>query len=155
RRPHSVPGALRADPSLEGQPVRMPGGDPVLPRARRPRDAAGRESRASHRLEARRHPGPHAAPVAARASRVEGGIMLASLRQLDARWLQIGAVGGLLLFGVLLRDFALSWQQSALCFAGALAAQALWMRLLGFGSGYLSAIVTGIGLSVLVRADSL
>jgi Na+-transporting NADH:ubiquinone oxidoreductase subunit NqrB len=82
--------------------------------------------------------------------------MIVQLRRLDARWLQIGAVGGLLLFGALLRDFALSWQQSALCFAGALAAQAFWLRVLRLNDvGYLSAIVTGIGLSVLVRADSL
>lgn len=82
--------------------------------------------------------------------------MVAALRKLDARWLQIGAVGGLLMFGVLLRDFALRWEQSALCFAGALAAQWAWMRILGLKNvGYLSAIVTGIGLSVLVRADSL
>ncbi|HTR83897.1 MAG TPA: RnfABCDGE type electron transport complex subunit D [Reyranella sp.] len=76
--------------------------------------------------------------------------------RLDARWLQIGAIGGLLLFGVLTRDFALSWQQVVLCFAGALAAQALWISALGLKDvGYLSAIVTGIGLSVLVRADTL
>ncbi|WP_395710994.1 RnfABCDGE type electron transport complex subunit D [Reyranella sp.] len=82
--------------------------------------------------------------------------MVAALRKLDARWLQIGAIGGLLMFGVLLRDFALRWEQSALCFAGALAAQWAWMRILGLKNvGYLSAIVTGIGLSVLVRADSL
>src|SRR5258708_7863819 len=82
--------------------------------------------------------------------------MLTTLQRIDARWLQIGAVGGLLLFGALIRDFALSWQQSALCFAGALGAQAFWMRVLGLRNvGYLSAIVTGIGLSVLVRADSL
>lgn len=82
--------------------------------------------------------------------------MPGSLTRLDARWLQIGAVGGLLLFGALVRDFALRWEQSALCFAGALGAQFLWLRLLGLKNvGYLSAIVTGIGLSVLVRADSL
>ena len=82
--------------------------------------------------------------------------MIASLHRIDARWLQIGAVGGLLLFGALLRDFALRWEQSALCFAGALAAQWVWLRLLGLKNvGYLSTIVTGIGLSVLVRADSL
>jgi Na+-transporting NADH:ubiquinone oxidoreductase subunit NqrB len=76
--------------------------------------------------------------------------------RLDARWLQIGAVGGLLLFGALLRDFALSWPQVVLCFAAACATQALWIRALGLkGVGYLSAIVTAIGLSVLVRADSL
>ena len=79
-----------------------------------------------------------------------------ALGRLDARWLQIGAVGGLLLFGALVRDFALRWEQSVLCFAGALAAQWFWMRVLGLRDvGYLSAIVTGIGLSVLVRADSL
>lgn len=64
-------------------------------------------------------------------------------------------MGGLLLFGALARDFALGWEQAALCFAGALAAQWLWPRLLGLRDvGYLSAVVTGIGLSVLVRADS-
>ncbi len=78
------------------------------------------------------------------------------IARIDARWLQIGAVGGLLLFGALVRDFALRWEQSALCFTGALGAQFLWIRLLGLKNvGYLSAIVTGIGLSVLVRADSL
>lgn len=82
--------------------------------------------------------------------------MLAHLRSIDARWLQIGAVGGLLLFGALVRDFDLRVEQSVLCFAGALTAQWLWMRALGLRNvGYLSAIVTGIGLSVLVRADSL
>jgi Na+-transporting NADH:ubiquinone oxidoreductase subunit NqrB len=81
--------------------------------------------------------------------------IVGSLRSIDARWLQIGAIGGLLLFGALLRDFALRWEQSALCFAGALAAQYFWQRLRGFGNGFLSAIVTGIGLSILVRADSL
>jgi Na+-transporting NADH:ubiquinone oxidoreductase subunit NqrB len=79
-----------------------------------------------------------------------------ALRRLDARWLQIGAVGGLLLFGALARDFALRWEQSALCFAGAIVAQWAWMRALGLKDvGYLSAVVTGIGLSVLVRADTL
>ena len=82
--------------------------------------------------------------------------MFGALTRLDARWLQIGAVGGLLLFGALVRDFALRSEQSALCFAGALGAQFLWMRLLRLKDvGYLSAIVTGIGLSVLVRADTL
>ena len=43
-----------------------------------------------------------------------------------------------------MRDFALSWQQVALCFAAALLTQALWIRILGLGNvGYLSAIVTG------------
>jgi Na+-transporting NADH:ubiquinone oxidoreductase subunit NqrB len=82
--------------------------------------------------------------------------MIASLNRLDARWLQIGAVGGLLLFGALIRDFALSWPQVALCFASALLTQALWIKGLGLKDvGYLSAIVTAIGLSVLVRADTL
>jgi Na+-transporting NADH:ubiquinone oxidoreductase subunit NqrB len=82
--------------------------------------------------------------------------MLASLRSLDARWLQIGAIGSLLLFGAVVRDFALSLPQVALCFAAAIGTQLLWTRVFGFkGSGLLSAIVTGIGLSILVRADSL
>ena len=82
--------------------------------------------------------------------------IVAALRSVDARWLQIGAIGSLLLFGAVVRDFALSLPQVALCFAGTIGTQALWMRLLGIkDTGYLSPIVTGIGLSVLVRADSL
>jgi Na+-transporting NADH:ubiquinone oxidoreductase subunit NqrB len=82
--------------------------------------------------------------------------VVASLRSIDARWLQIGSIGSLLLFGALVRDFALSLPQVALCFAGTIGTQALWMRLLGIrDAGYLSPIVTGIGLSILVRADSL
>ncbi len=75
---------------------------------------------------------------------------------LDARWLQIGAVGSLLLFGALARDFALRWEQVALTFAFALATQAAWARGRGLPMhALLSACVTAIGLSVLVRADTL
>lgn len=75
---------------------------------------------------------------------------------LDARWLQIVFLGALLLGGALWRDFALDWRQSALAFAVAIGTQAL----LGTGRGLpvhglLSAVVTSLGLSILLRADSL
>lgn len=77
-------------------------------------------------------------------------------RRVDARWLQIGFLGTLLLFGVLIRDFALHWEQVALAFAAGIGAQAFWIRALGLKNvGYLSALVTCLGTSILVRADSL
>jgi Na+-transporting NADH:ubiquinone oxidoreductase subunit NqrB len=78
------------------------------------------------------------------------------LSRLDPRALQIVALGTFLGFGVLMRDFSVQWQQVGLTFAAALATQAFWLRRLDLRqAGYLSAIVTGFGLSVLVRADSL
>jgi Na+-transporting NADH:ubiquinone oxidoreductase subunit NqrB len=78
------------------------------------------------------------------------------LGRLDARYLQIGFVGSLLVFGAAARDFALAWEQVALTFAAGIATQAFWLRALGLRQvGYLSAVVTCIGLSVLCRADSL
>jgi Na+-transporting NADH:ubiquinone oxidoreductase subunit NqrB len=80
----------------------------------------------------------------------------ARLRSLDARYLQIGFLGSFLLFGALLRDFALRPEQVALTFAAALTTQWLGARLLDLpGHSLLSAAVTSLGLSILVRADSL
>jgi Na+-transporting NADH:ubiquinone oxidoreductase subunit NqrB len=77
-------------------------------------------------------------------------------RRLDARYLQIGFVGALLLYGALARDFALEPEQVALTFAAGIATQAFWLWFLGLRrAGYLSAVVTCIGISVLCRADSL
>lgn len=75
--------------------------------------------------------------------------------RLDARFFQIVFLGTLLLFGALLRDFALDWRQVALAFAAGLGAQAFWIKALGLRNvGYLSALVTCLGTSILVRADS-
>jgi Na+-transporting NADH:ubiquinone oxidoreductase subunit NqrB len=79
-----------------------------------------------------------------------------SLRRVDARVFQIVFLGSLLLGGALWRDFALRWEQVALTFAAGVAAQALWIRALGLRNvGYLSALVTCLGTSILVRADTL
>jgi len=81
---------------------------------------------------------------------------LAPIRRLDARFFQIVFLGTLLLFGALVRDFALQPEQVALTFAAGLAAQAFWIKALGLKNvGYLSAFVTCLGTSILVRADSL
>lgn len=78
-----------------------------------------------------------------------------AFRRLDARLFQIVFLGTLLLFGALLRDFALQWEQVALTFAAGLGAQAFWIKALGLRNvGYLSALVTCLGTSILVRADS-
>ncbi|HJQ57226.1 MAG TPA: RnfABCDGE type electron transport complex subunit D [Vineibacter sp.] len=78
------------------------------------------------------------------------------LRGIDARFLQIGFLGSFLLFGALVRDFALRPEQVALTFAAALATQLIGARLTGLPShSLLSAVVTSLGLSILVRADSL
>ena len=81
--------------------------------------------------------------------------LLTAVRRLDARLFQIVFLGSLLLFGALVRDFALEWQQVALTFAAGLAVQAFWIKALGLKQvGFLSAFVTCLGTSILVRADS-
>ncbi len=80
----------------------------------------------------------------------------ARVRSLDARYLQIGFLGSFLLFGALVRDFALRPEQVVLTFAAALATQRIGAQLTGLPShSLLSAVVTSLGLSILVRADSL
>ncbi len=82
-----------------------------------------------------------------------------ALRRIDARWFQIAFLASFLLLGALARDFALSWQQVALTFISALATQAAWQWGLKLPNrkswgGYLSAIISAFGISILVRADS-
>jgi enediyne biosynthesis protein E5 len=81
---------------------------------------------------------------------------LAPMHRMDARLLQIALQAALLTLGVLARDFSLRPEQMALTFAAGLAAQALWLRVLDIRhAGYLSAVVTCFGLSLLLRADNL
>jgi enediyne biosynthesis protein E5 len=75
--------------------------------------------------------------------------------RLDPRVFQIVFLGSFLTIGVLVRDFSVAWQQVALTFASALATQAFWLaRLKLWHAGFLSALVTSFGLSILVRADN-
>jgi Na+-transporting NADH:ubiquinone oxidoreductase subunit NqrB len=74
----------------------------------------------------------------------------------DARVFQILFLAALLTTGVLLRDFSVRPLQIALAFAAGLATQAFWLRRLGLERrGFLSAIVTCCGLSLLLRSDTL
>ena len=74
----------------------------------------------------------------------------------DARVFQILFLATLLSIGVLARDFSLKPEQMALTFVAGLATQALFARALGLKNvGYLSAIITCFGLSILLRADTL
>jgi len=74
----------------------------------------------------------------------------------DARIFQILFLAGLLTTGVLLRDFSVHPLQIALAFAAGLATQDFWLRRLGLQQkGFLSAIVTCCGLSLLLRSDTL
>jgi Na+-transporting NADH:ubiquinone oxidoreductase subunit NqrB len=74
----------------------------------------------------------------------------------DARLFQIAFLATLLSIGVLARDFSLKPEQMALAFAAGLCAQAFWVRRLGLTKvGYLSAVITCFGLSILLRADNL
>jgi enediyne biosynthesis protein E5 len=74
----------------------------------------------------------------------------------DARMFQIVFLGTLLLVGVLLRDFSLQPMQVALTFGAGLATQSFWLRRLGLKQkGFLSALVTCCGLSLLLRSDTL
>jgi Na+-transporting NADH:ubiquinone oxidoreductase subunit NqrB len=74
----------------------------------------------------------------------------------DARVFQILFLALLLMMGVLLRDFSLHPLQMALAFAAGLATQAFWLKRFGLEQrGFLSAIVTCCGLSLLLRSDSM
>jgi len=74
----------------------------------------------------------------------------------DARVFQILFLALLLTTGVLLRDFSLHPLQMALAFAAGLATQAFWLKRLGLEQrGFMSAIVTCCGLSLLLRSDTL
>ena len=74
----------------------------------------------------------------------------------DARVFQILFLASLLTFGVLARDFTLRPAQMALAFAAGLATQACWLRAKGLQQkGFLSALVTCFGLSILLRSDTL
>ena len=74
----------------------------------------------------------------------------------DARVFQIAFLAALLATGVLLRDFSLQPLQMALAFGAGLATQAFWLRRLGLQQkGFLSAVVTCCGLSLLLRSDTL
>jgi hypothetical protein len=80
-------------------------------------------------------------------------------QRLDARWFQIVFLLSFLLVGALARDFALRPLQVALAVAAAALTQAAWQWALDLPtkkqwSGYLSALVTSLGLSILVRAQS-
>ncbi len=74
----------------------------------------------------------------------------------DARVYQILFLGTLLGAGAIVRDFTLRPEQMALTFAAGLATQLACVRALGLPRvGVLSAIITCLGLSILLRADSL
>jgi Na+-transporting NADH:ubiquinone oxidoreductase subunit NqrB len=74
----------------------------------------------------------------------------------DARLFQIAFQATLLTIGVLARDFTLKPEQMLLCFAAGIATQAFWMDRLGLRNiGFLSPVITCLGLSLLLRADSM
>lgn len=77
----------------------------------------------------------------------------------DARWFQLLFLTSFLLLGALARDFALTPWQVVLTLVSAVSTQAAWQWGLGLPSrrqwsGYLSALVSSLGISILVRADS-
>ena len=79
-----------------------------------------------------------------------------NLKSLDARLFQVAFQAILLTVGVLLRDFSLLPAQMALAIASATATQAFWLKVFKLKNvGYLSPLITGFGLSLLLRADSL
>jgi len=83
----------------------------------------------------------------------------AMIIRIDARWFQIAFLLSLLLFGVVARDFSITPSHLALAFASAMLTQAAWQWRLDLPTkstwqGYLSAIVSTVGISILVRADN-
>lgn len=93
---------------------------------------------------------------AALADGARGARALAVRLPRDARVYQILFLGVLLGAGALARDFTLRPEQMALTFAAGLATQIACVRALGLQRvGILSALITCLGLSILLRADSL
>ena len=77
------------------------------------------------------------------------------MKPIDARLFQISFQAILLTLGVLLRDFSLPPAQMALAIASATATQAFWLKVFKLKNvGYLSPLITGFGLSLLLRADT-
>ena len=75
---------------------------------------------------------------------------------IDIRFLQILLMGLLLLVGVLSFDFSLSWNQVALTFLAGLCSQFFWIKRLHLKyHSFLSAMVTCLGLTLLLRANNL
>ncbi len=78
------------------------------------------------------------------------------MKQPDIRLLQLIVMAGLLLTGAISRDFSLSPAQVLLTFLSGLLSQWLFIRLLKIPkAGYLSALITCFGISLLLRSDSL
>jgi Na+-transporting NADH:ubiquinone oxidoreductase subunit NqrB len=74
----------------------------------------------------------------------------------DVRAFQILFLAALLTTGVLVRDFSVQPAQIALAFAAGIVTQAFWLKHLGLeGRGFMSAVVTCCGLSLLLRSDTL
>ncbi len=81
---------------------------------------------------------------------------LSWLPRIDPRLFQIMFLGCFLTVGVLLRDFSVQGAQIALTFATVIATQAFWLHRLNLKqAGFLSALVSCFGLSILIRADNL
>lgn len=66
---------------------------------------------------------------------------------------QILIMAFLLIGGLLSLDFSLTFTQVALCLSSAVLTQAMWIRVLRLSAGYQSAIISGLGLCFLLRAD--
>lgn len=75
---------------------------------------------------------------------------------LDPRIFQLAFQGCLLTIGVLLRDFSLASAQFCLCLLSAISTQFCWARLKHLPISFSpSALITGMGLALLLRADNL
>lgn len=99
---------------------------------------------------------PQSAPPAAGAPAQRRPDALKFFGKLDARLFQILFLGSFLTIGVLVRDFSVRAEQIALTFSAVLLTQAFWLHRLRLPHvGYLSALVSCFGLSILIRADNL
>ncbi len=75
---------------------------------------------------------------------------------IDTRFWQLGIMAGLLLSGVMLRDFSLLASQIGLTFIGGLLTQAIFIKFLKITQyGFLSATITCLGLCLLLRSSNL
>ena len=103
---------------------------------------------------ARSYPGIAAVPARAREATIP--IWRARVARLDTRLLQIVFLGILLAAGAWIRDFSIKPAQILLTFAAAISCQGLFGRISGQDPiSYRSAVITALGITLLLRSDNL
>src|SRR6201987_1327028 len=102
-----------------------------------------------------RHRGRNAAAVLNTQVRLAGGSFMKTWSLPDARYFQIGALASLLALNFALIDFGARPAASAIALGSTLLTQFVCARITATKFDWRSAVITGLSLSLLLRADAL